>query len=534
MNQVRVKRQQIQLGSLCLGLLTLYLLEKLLSDSGVAYLAAALECFFFVWTLTGAQLSEALGKLLRARMTKGQFKNAARLRHCAVLSQVLVAAAAGMALAGAAGFLADRVLQMPYSRFLILLLAPVLFLRTLSAVLLGFFRGEGNELPAAVSGLLRQVMILGFGLLFGKMLARYGGKVSALLGQEAFTAMYGGMGVVLAMILSEGFVLLFLLLAYRSSAKGRKRKEAEGIQATDSFGSQLRALYGGMGLPILCGLLCQLPLWAGLFFYGQSVTDAAAAASGYGLYAGRYLVLCGVTVGILAILFTPVTLKSAELFRKEEHRLSRNVFQGGLKGVIAYSLFFSVYMSVMAPQLGAIFGGERAEQLAKMLQSGSFAVFLGVFGFLCLCMLKVIGGRVPMLICLGAADVACLVSLLLWLKAGQAGVMALVYAGQVFLGVLSLVGFGLLLRCFRRNFDLFRTLLLPAFSACLSGLLCYLLGKVLTPHLGNGATLILLLLLSFFLYWAVNLFLHMFREQELKEVPGGRLLHTLGKLLGTL
>ena len=55
------------------------------------------------------------------------------------------------------------------------------------------------------------------------MLGGYGEKVSSLLRQENFTGMYSGLGIALAIDISELFVILFLGLIYKGSRRFEKR-----------------------------------------------------------------------------------------------------------------------------------------------------------------------------------------------------------------------------------------------------------------------------------------------------------------------
>ena len=530
MNQVEVKRKQIQLCSLGLGLIVLRILGKQIGDNGVTYLMAAVEVFTFVWALISMQLADTLGKMLRTRNAKGQYKNADKLKKCICVFQGSLGIIFALLCLGTSRFLAESVLHVPYSRFLIMLMAPVILFRTLNDVLQGLFQGEGSELPSAVSCLLRQFMILGFGILFGKMLAGYGEKVSRLLGPEAFTAMYGAMGVVLGILLAEVFCLIFLLLIYKGSSRKRKNRESDGMKTTDSFAGQIYSLYSGM--PVLCGILEILPLLLGFIFYQRSAGDSNAAAENYGVFFGKYIVVTGVVLMLLMAMVLPVAVKASALFRKDDHRYSRNVLQTGLKSVLAYALFFTVFVSVMAKQLAGALSDTYVNLLADMLATGSVIILFGLLAFLCYTILKLSGRKILILICLAVANVVFLVLLLLGLKVWKTDVLAIVYAGLGYSAVLAISLCVLVLRQFKSSVDWIRTLAVPVGSSCISGLLCYLLGKLCTPHLGNLVTLIVAFVVSFAVHWIVIMFLRCYSEQEMEVTPGKLILKGLGQMLG--
>ena len=288
MNPVEVKRKQIQMYSHIIGVITLLAVGRIIQDAGVAYLAAAVECYFGVCLLISYGAADCLGKILRSRNGKGQNKNCAGLRKNAMLLQGAVGVAGSILLSACAGPLAEHVFELPYSSLLIRLFAPAVFLRTISSVLLGYFQGEGSELPTAAACVIRQVFILGFSLLFCNILKSYGEKVSGLLGREEFTFMWAGSGAAIAVSLTEILILLFLLLVYRGSSKERKKAE-EGKKTRESFWDFTRILYGSMGAFLLTGLLERLPVWFGMVFFHKNAQGADLGGQSYGVYYGQYL-----------------------------------------------------------------------------------------------------------------------------------------------------------------------------------------------------------------------------------------------------
>ena len=530
MNRAEIKRRQIQLVAFVLGLVNLWIFGKKISDAGVAYLVAALFSLSFVWALTAWPVSDALGRILRARGAKGQYKNAEKMRKCIMVFQGILGAVFSVALFACAGLLAEKVWHLPYSKSLIMVLAPVLLLRTVNAVLLGIFQGEGNELPTALSGVMRQVFILVFGSLFVNSFGGYGVKVSALFGQEAFTMMYGGLGVVTGILIAEVLVTVFLLLIYRSVLKKSKEKEAESMKVEDSFAGQVRTLYASMGLPMLCGLLLLLPLWTGLIL-SQKHLSIEVAAESFGVYAGKYLVLCAIPLCLLAVLILPVAAKAAERSKNGDHRVARNAFQICTKGLMMHGLFFSVYFAVMAGQLAGLFSKTNVETLKKMLVWGSFSILFGLLAVIALRVLNVLSKNTMILACLAGYNVVFILAASLWFKGESADVLSLVYAGVASVCVLGVSTLALVFGYLRCRTDLLRMVALPGACACVAGLLCFLLGKALTPHLGNAVTLLVTFVLALAVYWMGNLLLRVFSRQELNMVPGGKVLMAIGQLL---
>ncbi len=531
MNQVEVKRRQIQSWSYLLGLVAILLFGRMLGDNGIAYMAAAYECFAFLWVILGRNVPDALGRMLRGRSARGQYKNAFRVRRYAMLFQVILGLIGSLILAFAGGFLIDRVFLMPHGAVLAMVLAPAFFLRMTGAVLLGYFQGEGSELPTAVSGLLRQIFWLGFGLFFGNLLKTYGQKVSALLGQEDFTAMYGAMGVAVAAVLSEVLIVLFLLIVYRGSSRKAKNPPMEGMRTTDSFGSLLRILYGSMAGTILVQLFAGLPLWLGVIFLQKSAADKAVSIMNYGGYFGKYLAVCGIFLLLMDVMLISVSAKVHAFLKKDELRYARSIFQGGLHLTVVQGLFDAVFLTAMGSQLAGIFCESNVETVASMLSLGAFAVFFaGLADYFS--RLLLLHGRWHLVLAgLGIMDIVFVICAVLFFNAGHLGIQSLIYAGLIAGGVLCAVLGFFACRQLGMGIDWLQSFAIPAGCACAVGLAALFLGKAVTPHLGNTVTVLLCLVVSFFLYWFLLFLFRNFREQELKLLPGGKLIKAFGRML---
>mgnify|MGYP000450639520 CR=1 FL=1 len=263
MNQVEVKRRQIQSFSYVLACINIWVFGKSIGDNGLGYLAAAVLVFALFWVLTGKNLPDRMGRMLRGRNARGQYRNVSRMRKNMMLFQIAEGLLGTVLCMSLGWILLEKVFLVPYGSMILWILSPALFLRCIQSVFLGYFQSEGSEMPSAVSSVLRQVFFLGLGLVFLGIFRNYGEKVSLLLKRADFTSMYGAMGIAVGMLLSEVLVLLFVFVIYRGSMAGRREAES-GMKGTDSFSLQLRTLLIPMGGDILRDMFLLLPLWIGL------------------------------------------------------------------------------------------------------------------------------------------------------------------------------------------------------------------------------------------------------------------------------
>lgn len=531
MNQVEVKRRQIEAFSYIIGLINICIFGKMLGNNGITYLVLALECYSFFMTITAGTLSDTLGRILRGRNAKGQYKNAQIIRKRAMILHGATAVFAGIIFVACAGVIARNIFRVQQSTSIMMVLAPAILCSTFSAVIAGYFKGEGSELPPTAVSVLRQLFLMGWGLLFVNLLREYGEKVSNLLGDEAYTAMYSAMGVAIAYSVTELLILILLAFFFWWNRGALKKQVSEGLKRTESFMDTTRILYGTRGIPVLSLIFAQLPLWLGAIFYTRKIENAMTFAENYGMFAGKYLAICGLAILPISAVLISANAKTAGFLKRDEQRFARSSFQGGLQMAVVFSMFFAVYVAMMAKQLSGAFCGEVSKQTSLMLEQGSAMIVVVVLGLYFSRMLLLAGKKFLLLGCLGGMNIIFIIVLSFSLNAGKAGVMALIYASLAAGVVYSLlVGF-LCCQILRTGIDWLRMLVMPLVMACVVGLICLLLGKAFTPHLGNLVTVIVSLILAILIYCVGLLLMRCFAEQDLKYLPGGSVIHAIGQML---
>ena len=531
MNQAEIKRRQTESFSTILTLITLSVVSRITGVNGAMYLVAAFEIFWLLWIVIGGNVSETLGRLLRVRNSKGQYKNALKMRRSVMIFQIVMGFAGSFLIL----IFADRFLQvlfrMQYSTFILEVMAPVFLLRTISAVLLGFFQGEGNELPAATSAILRQVFILGFGLLFGRMLGNYGDKVSRLLLEENFTAMYGGVGIAIAINLTEVFIVIFLLLIYKGTKRSGSKVQEDGMRFTDSFFDSIRIFCMSRGVQTGIQLLAFLPCLLGLLFWQKAVDDMDTAVAECGAYLSGYVVVCGILTILIYMVLLSMTGKVFVHLRKEEQRYAKSVFQSGTHICMIHGMFATVALTVLASQVALMVSPGQADAVKKMFFGGaSVILFLSLALYFCR-VLVLTGRKLFVLGSLVICNVIFVITLTVFLNTKKIGIGALVYGGLIAIGVTGALMGVLAYKQLRCRFDWLQVLIIPAGVACVSGLLMMFLAKILTPHVGALVTILVSIVLGGSAFWILLIVLRNFREHETEVIPGGRIINAIGQML---
>lgn len=280
--QFEVKRKQIEYISMFFEIVILWCIAHRLGMEGTGFLTVALSVYLVLWIVLAESFADSIGRMIRVRKSKGQYMSVLRVRRMAVLWQSCVGMIGTVCMLAVGTFFTEPLYHSVYSKLLIWLLAPLVLFRAMSALLIGFNQGEGTELPAVVTAVLRPVAAYGLGIVFSEVFQNYGEKISLLLKQERYTSMYAGAGWCLAMSMTELAIVLFNLLAYFGARRMKRGQETESMRSKDSFSGFLGALYGNCGNKILVRLLEMLPAVVGMTIYYYREENNVAAS--YGSY----------------------------------------------------------------------------------------------------------------------------------------------------------------------------------------------------------------------------------------------------------
>lgn len=533
MNRTEVKRRQALAISGIIMILTGILVSRLAGFRGITYISVAVFLYGMVDILMNVGSVNAVTRLIRLRYTKGQYRNAEKMKKDVFLFQLLCSLFLSGVIFLAARPICTYVFRLPLSNLILAVLIPSAFIRTVTVTKIGISRGEGLESLSVLTDVFRSIFILIFSLLFCNVFIRYGTKVSGLLGEENFVAMYGGIGFSVAVLVSELLVLLFVF--FLAAAGNRKRKNAaDGMRTTHSMGDNLKAYYSIRGILLFICLMVFVTFPLGLLFLCKAYPESEQILDSYGVFLSAYCGLGGIFILLVVIVMLPILGSCLGFLRKDELRYARNVFQNGVHIGSVYAMFFSTFLMVESHRLGSVFFPEQSELADKMLKTGSVIVLLIVLNVYFAEFLILTGKKAIVLGTVLLADIVQIVALAILLNKSGAEILSLVYAALLAnLLTAALLGF-FTHRRLRIGMMWMQFLLIPLFVACIAGLLQFFIDRFFTPHLGENLALFLCFLISGILYLIGLLVLRNFRMQDLEGVPGGKFISALGQMLHVL
>lgn len=539
MKQMEIKKKQLTIGAEILSLAVLILLVRIVGDWGMTYLIAALETYTLLQILFTACIPEGMGKILRARINKGQYKNADKVCKATLCYCLLTGLLGTLILLIFADILAGHLLHLPEAAFALRILAPLFLIEAVCAVLQGYFQGIGTAMPTVIAGFLKQIFALSFSLLFAHILYSHGEKISALLHAEKFTYMYGAGGTALGMTIAGILTLCFLFFIYLGAGRRAARRNQEGMRLTEDGYEVLRLLLLTV-LPEVCiRFLLNAGTLAGIIIFFRSISGTEmlqAGAEAYGGFYTRYLLPVGILSGIVLLMCVGNQSNLILAVKKEEYKNAKNIFTGGIQTIFLISGFFAVINMVLNPGIvDCIFGiGEGTAYGAGCIQRGFLAILFLPMGIYFMNILYGLGRKkIVLLNMLGSFALFLIVALIGRGITGDS-IYALAYAFLAFSAANCILNGVFVIKILKYDPEWLHLFVMPALAAVVTGLCLFLLNRALVSWLGEAMAVLFGLVIGCGCYVILLFTFRCIREKELYMLPGGGILRRIGEILHIL
>ncbi len=217
-------------------------------------------------------------------------------------------------------------------------IAPAILFVTLLSVFRGYFQGHLNMLPTAFSGLIEQVGRLFFGLWFASRFIDFG-------------LLYGVLGAVIGISISELFALIFLWVYYIFHSK-KKLKKNKPIYKTKAISrtliqTALPITLGGIASPIT-SIVDSLLVVNILIFSGFS---SGYATSLLGLQSGIVDPLINIPIVIAVAISSSILPNLTDVYVKNDKENTRNLIEKALQITLSVVLACAICYVIFGKQI---------------------------------------------------------------------------------------------------------------------------------------------------------------------------------------
>ena len=188
---------------------------NILGTEGQGFYATAFSIYNIALLLTSYSLPLAVSKLISARVSTGERKNAMRIFKGALWFAFIVGSAVACIVFFFSDFIAKTIMSMAPSAYALRVLAPGLLIVAVMGVLRGFFQGMGTMMPTAISQILEQIVNAVVSIIGASYLLEMGKKAAEKANNDSVAYAYGAAGGTLGTVCGALFGLLFLLFVMK-------------------------------------------------------------------------------------------------------------------------------------------------------------------------------------------------------------------------------------------------------------------------------------------------------------------------------
>ncbi len=517
-----------------LGLAKRIPMPYIIGDVGNAYYSAAYEVYNVAFTVSVYGIPLAVSKLVSAKVSKGEYRNADKIFKCTLRFAVVL----GLLVSGFVFVFADGLSKMnhePMSYLALRVLAPALLLFCISAVFRGYFQGMGSMVQTACSQLIETIVLVPVGLGCAYYFTKYGRKVGALLQNENYANAYGAAGATLGYTVGAAFALTFMILVYKANKRTfQKRIFRDPTHVIDSSWDIYKALLVTI-VPITVGsFVNNISNYLDMCLHNwmMDVKGLEAIKSvNWGIYSGKYLVLINVPIAIAASMgMSTVPTISGLMKRKEYPELNQKI-ESVIRLVMIIAFPCAVGLAVVAPNVVWMLFSTKTETAPNLLRIGSIGVVLFSLSTLTNGILQGMG-RLIKPITHGLIAIVIHASILLsLLYFTNLNIYAVALSNNIFALAIFAMNIVSIKKILNYRQEVKKTFVLPLACSLAMGVVVFVIDSLLSKVLHNRFTVVLSVLIGAIVYLVTMLLTKGITKYELEKFPGGSKLYRIFKRL---
>lgn len=512
MNKMDARRKQILSLIYMVGLLLFCFLFHELGAKAGGYLTVITLILLFFYLPFFAFLPVAIEKPLRARLSKGQIKNANGLWKVVISYSFFISIILAILMATLAPDFLSNTLNLQYIGFCLPYLAPAFFFLAISRALCMYFQGKGSGLQTVIAAALMIIFSVVFSAIIGRPMAEYGQKVANLLGNVNFKEQYLMVGISLGIGVGALITFIFLIFAYFISSKesGRNR---HSIRLTEHTGDSIRIFVVSFFPYFLSTIMMLLPVALSFVMCFEKYEDTNITLLTLGKLATKQYIPCGaLLLGILSFLVF-IVAQITTWIKQEEIRQARAGFKIGLVWILILIGFITVSFVILDMWLIGLlfFGLVLAYFFSSILWQSNKrkSVLISMF-------LSMVASMSSSFLLSGMAlELQFIISLPLIIQIGM-----LVICTSFFI-----------VKHFRFVPDVAQGFMFPILSSAISGVIMYILTMVLSNLNKDIFSQAIILFIGFMCHLIMCMVLQCGNDNEILNLPGGRLWLTIGNRL---
>ena len=506
--------------------------NNILGDEGQGFYGCAFSIYNIALLLTSYSLPLAVSKLVSARVSKKEYKNAMRIFKSALLFAIVVGALVGFIVFAFSDFIAGDIMSLRLSTYALRVLAPGLFIVAIMGVVRGFFQGMGTMVPTAMSQIFEQIVNAIVSIIGASYLLEMGKRAAATKTDPSLPFAYGAAGGTLGTVTGALIGLLFRWVIFAMFYPTLKRRIIKDkSHSVEGYNDIYKVLFLTIAPVILSTAIYNISET-----FDQGVFSNVMAAQGHsekeiasllGMFTGKYNTIINIPLAIAnslgAALIPSLTATVAIGNRKQINEKINMVIRFVM--MIAIPCFVG-FLVMAEPILDLLYSGN-TEIPARMLQLGAITVVFYCLSTVTNAILQGVDQMTTPVkhgaISLGVHLVALYVMLIVF----KWGIYAVVTGNIVFSLCMCVLNAKALRRVTKYYQEIKNTFIIPIKASVVMGIVTFIVNLLLNLMMPKGVSTILALLVALIAYVIAMLKFGALASDEIVALPKGAMIYRL-------
>lgn len=506
--------------------------NNILGDEGQGFYGCAFSIYNIALLLTSYSLPLAVSKLVSARVSKREYKNAMRIFKGALLFAIVVGALVGVLVFTCADFIAGDIMSLRLSAYALRVLAPGLFIVAVMGVVRGFFQGMGTMVPTALSQIVEQIVNAIVSIIGASYLIEMGKKAVESKKNPSLPFAYGAAGGTLGTVSGALIGLLFLLAIFWVFYPSLKRKtQRDKARDLEGYGDIYKILLLTIAPVILSTAIYNISetLDQGIFsniMVAQGYTEKETAQL-LGMFTGKYNTLINIPLAIAnalgAALIPSLTATVATGSRRDINAKINMVIRFVM--MIAIPCFVG-FLVMAEPVLDLLYSGN-IEIPARMLQLGAITVVFYCLSTVTNAILQGVN-KMSTPVKHGAISLGIhLVGLYIMLIIFKWGIYAVVMGNIIFSLSMCILNARALKKATRYKQEINNTFVIPLKAAAVMGVVTFVVNFLIGLLVPKAITTLIALLFAVVTYGVALLKFGALTSDEIVALPKGAKIYMI-------
>jgi len=519
-----------------IGLLYRIPMTRIIGNAGNGLYGYAFEIYNIALILSSYTLPIAVSKLVAARNSQKQYRNAYRIFLSAMCFAVVVGLVASLIIYFGADFFA-MIVNDPLVAIPLKVLSPTIFVFAVMGVLRGFYQGKNTMIPTSVSQIVEQVVNAVVSIVAAYLLVK---NFSASENVAAYGAAGGTFGTLIGALVGLLF-LLFVFKIYKPLLNKQLRKDTSSYR--ESYSVTFKLLIITILPIILSQTVYQISgVLDGTLFghimaskkmssfdqavFKNSITSIytqEVRRELMGIYSGKYRLLTNVPIAIASAIGAAIIPSIISARIKGMEAAIKDKVHAAIKFNMLIAIPSAVGMSVLASPILKLLFNDTDVLTANLLRIGSICIIFFALSTVTNAILQGINLlRIPVIhsaISLGIH----VVLLFVLLQFTNLSTYALVIGNVTFALVVCILNWISVAKHLKYKQEIKKTFLIPTICAALMGVATYYTHYGLNALTGHNALATLVsLVVAVIVYFILLILMKGIEEQELEFIPKGK------------